>query len=433
MNELIDTKPDTNVLEIEYKRLLGYPYHFELKERARELADWARQWYSENGSPWIYAVKTDKIDYSNEKLRINGAEFSSLKLRSQLVQAQVYNAMLVAVSAGNECEEKSNQLWQEGKPDEYFFLEVYGSAVVEHLITITGAKLCAWADENNLAVLPHYSPGYPGWKVTDQNQLFKIIINNREHAFPGTINVLETGMLKPKKSLLALFGITKNVDKVRKLSELIPCETCSLQCCQYRRTAYKHARNPIEDVSKLQPINKEFINTETSFENSSMGVLTKNGKYNISIKALQKWSDQRLTLKVLEDNSIEANFRYEGTTCSNMGRPLEFDYFIKLGSPENLYEIVSMCCNPAKDSDGYKFMCEYITDPEAIMNSIENEKPLIGRPLDDILNWKYRFSPEGCFCKPESREHKWGLVLEVLHYALVKYENRPVNAEIENF
>ena len=50
MNELIDTKPDTNVLEIEYKRLLGYPYHFELKERARELADWAREWYSENGN-----------------------------------------------------------------------------------------------------------------------------------------------------------------------------------------------------------------------------------------------------------------------------------------------------------------------------------------------------------------------------------------------
>ncbi len=433
MNELIDTKPDINVLEIEYKRLLGYPHHFELKERARELADWARQWYSENGSPWIYAVKTDEIDFSNEKLRINGAEFSSLKLRSQLVQAQVYNAMLVAVSAGKECEEKSNQLWQEDKPDEYFFLEVYGSAVVEHLITLAGAHICAWADENNLAVLPHYSPGYPGWKVTDQKELLKLIINNREHAIPGNIDVLETGMLKPKKSMLALFGITKNVDKVRKLSELIPCETCSLQRCQYRRTVYKHPRIPIEDVSKLQPSNKEYINTGTSFEKSTMGVLTKNGKYNISIKALQKWSDQRLTLKVLEDNSIEANFRYEGTTCSNMGRPLDFDYFIKLGSPENLYEIISMYCNPAKDSDSYKFMCEYITDPEALMNNIQNEKPLIGKPLDNILNWKYRFSPEGCFCKAESREHKWGLVLEVLHFALVKLEDRAVNAEIVNF
>ena len=431
MNELIDTKPDTNVLEIEYKRLLGYPYHFELKERARELADWAREWYSENGSPWIYGVKTSEIDFTNEKLRINGAEFSSLRLRSQLLKAQVNSAMLVAVSAGNECEEKSNQLWLEGKPDEYFFLEVYGSAVVEHLITLAGAKLCAWADENNLAVLPHYSPGYPGWTVTDQNELLKLIVNNK-HDLPGKMNVLETGMLKPKKSLLALFGITENVDKVLRLSDLIPCETCSLQRCQYRRSAYKHARNPIEDVSKLQPANKEF-NTRGSDEKNSAHILTKNGKYNISIKALQKWSDERLTLKVLEDNSIEANFRYEGTTCSNMGRSLEFEYFIKLGSPEILYKIISMSCNPVHDNDGYKFMCEYISDSESLMNSIQNEKPLIGKPLNDILNWKYQFSPEGCFCKTESREHKWGLVLEVVHYALVKLENHSVNAEIVTF
>ena len=51
----------------------------------------------------------------------------------------------------------------------------------------------------------------------------------------------------------------------------------------------------------------------------------------------------------------------------------------------------------------------------------------------NILNWKYQFSPEGCFCKAESREHKWGLVLEVVHYALVKLENHAVNAEIVNF
>ena len=38
------------------------------------------------------------------------------------------------------------QARQEEKPDEYFFLETFGSAVVEHLITVAGARLCAWAD-----------------------------------------------------------------------------------------------------------------------------------------------------------------------------------------------------------------------------------------------------------------------------------------------
>ena len=430
MNELIDTNPDINVREEEYKRLLGYPHNFELKERARELSDFARSWFNENGNPWIYAFQTADIDYSGERLKINDVEFSSFKLRNQLADAQTSTAMLVAVSAGKECEEKANQLWQEGKPDEYFFLEVYGSAVVEHLITSAGAQFCAWADKNNLAVLPHYSPGYPGWTITDQNKLLKLIRQNKGNNLPGRIQVLETGMLKPKKSLLALFGITSHIEKVKKLSGLIPCSTCSMKSCQYRRIPYKYSRNSIEDVNKLQPGNIEKGFSKDLIPNDFQGILSKDAKYNISLRALQKWSADRLTFRILADNSVEATFRYEGTTCSNMGRPVEFEYFIKLSSPENFYKIMSMDCRPAGDNDGYKFMCEYINDSESIMSSIENEKPLCGKPINEILNWQYQSSPEGCYCKPESREHKWGLVLEVLHYALAQYENRLFKNEL---
>jgi len=65
-------------------------------------------------------------------------------------------------------------------------------------------------------------------------------------------------------------------------------------------------------------------------------------------------------------------------------------------------------------------MCEYIKDPKALMNNIENEKPLFGKPLNDVLNWERQFSPEGCYCNSESRNHKWGLAFEVLHHTLVK-------------
>ena len=416
MNELIDTKPDINVLDAEYKRLLGYPQGYELGGRSLELAEWARDWFNKNGRPWIYAVRINDVDFSNERFRINGVEFSSKRLCSQLKEADACSVMLAAVSAGSECEEMAAYFWQENKPDRYFFLEIFGSAVVENLITNTGARFCAWADENNLAVLPHYSPGYPGWDVTDQNKLMKLIKQEKSHSLPGTIEVLDTGMLKPKKSLLALFGITKSVEKVKNLSELIPCETCSLQGCRYRRTNYKHSRNPIEDVSKLQP------GVSANLTKHKLA-LNENAKYNLSLKALQKWSTERLKLRILKDNSIEAQFRYEGTTCSNMGHPLEFDYFIKLSPAEDYYKIISMNCNPVPGDSGYKYMCEYINDPELIMNNIKNEKPLIGKELNNVLSWKYQFSPEGCYCKANSREHKWGLVLEVLHYALVQFEN----------
>ena len=52
------------------------------------------------------------------------------------------------------------------------------------------------------------------------------------------------------------------------------------------------------------------------------------------------------------------------------------------------------------------------------MTAIDGEKPLLGRSLHEVLSWKRPESPAGCYCEPASREHKWGLVLETIHYAL---------------
>ena len=115
--ELIDTHPATNVQEPEYARLLGYPSHHVLEGRARELADGCRQWYTQNGRPWIYARQCDGRELAGERLSIEGAGFSSKHLHDQFAAAGAHTAMLAAVSAGPECEEKARQLWQEGKPD----------------------------------------------------------------------------------------------------------------------------------------------------------------------------------------------------------------------------------------------------------------------------------------------------------------------------
>ena len=434
MMELIDIKPDIDVQETEYKRLLGYPNNYELQGRARILADWASQWYTKNGNPWVYALQLNNLDFSKENLKIEGKEFLSKKLRKQFSQAGVHSAMLLAVSAGSECEGMARRLWEEEKPDEYFFLEVYGSAVVEHLVTTSGFHFCEWAEKNNMTVLPHYSPGYPGWNVQDQHQLLKLINEKRTVDLPGEICILETGMLKPKKSMLALFGITKQLDKVINLRELIPCQICSLQNCQYRRVPYKYSHPQIEDVHKLQPgINKTISNNSSNGNGFNKSALTQNANYSVSLTALQKWYQERLQFKILDDFSVEAKFKYEGSTCSNMGRSLNFDYHIKLSSAAEGYKITSLSCYPSTDDNGYTYMCEYIRDPELIMDQIKNEKPLLGKPLNDVLTWKRQFSPEGCYCNSESREHKWGLALEVLHFALIQYKNKKMsNSKIEN-
>jgi hypothetical protein len=123
---------------------------------------------------------------------------------------------------------------------------------------------------------------------------------------------------------------------------------------------------------------------------------------------------------MLQDRSVEALFRYEGTTCSNLGRPLAYDYVIKLDGPENGYRIRQSTCVPAPGDIGHAAMCEYISDGEKLTAAIARECPLVGRPLNDVLSWKRPFSPAACYCDAESRMHKWGLVLEVIHFALAK-------------
>ena len=78
-------------------------------------------------------------------------------------------------------------------------MEMYGSAVVEHLVTVASGHICGWADQNGMVALPHYSPGYSGWDISDQIKLWELIRQKPGRDFPGDIQVLDTGMLRPKE------------------------------------------------------------------------------------------------------------------------------------------------------------------------------------------------------------------------------------------
>jgi hypothetical protein len=377
---MISLAPDVNVAPAEFQRLLGYPRDYVLEGRALDLADEARAWYARHGTPWIYAREAASIAVEGATIRIEGEAFHSTRLARTLSNAEAEGAVLVAVGAGPEVEEQTQKLWNEEKPDEYFFLEMFSSAVVEHLTTLAGARLCGWADSVGRAVLPHYSPGYPEWDIAEQPRLFELF----RPGLAVPLEVLDSGMLRPKKSLLAVFGVTRHTERVQRLTELLPCQSCTFHPCQFRRT----------------PVIPEV-------------------KYNVNKKALRRWAAERLTLDVRPDG-VDALFRYDGTTCTNMGRPLAFYYGVKLGPREEGYPIRQQWCGPAPGDTGHTYMCQYRTDADALMAAIAADKPLLGRRLDEVLTWKRDVCSAGCYCDPASRQHKWGLVLETIHYALAQ-------------
>ena len=403
--ELAGTLPEVNVLPEEYVRLLGYPRGWVLEGRARELADWAREWYRKNGRPWFYARQAERFEIAGDSICIDGVQFSSSRLQKTLKDAEAHNVILAAVGAGIEAEDESQRRWQEGKPDEYFFLEMFSSAVVEHLTTATGAMLCDWAEQRGMAVLPHYSPGYPEWNVQEQPHLLDLMKRTRAERFPSRVEAFDSGMLQPKKTLLGVFGLTRHREQLERLTSLVPCERCSFGPCQYRRAPYRRAPRPAGEPLPVRD-----------------AVLDQDAQYSINRKALQRWAAERLDMRTLEDGSIEAVFRYDGTTCSNMGRPLKFHYKVELGPRAEGYPIREQSCAPSEADMGYESMCKYIEGPTALMMAIGDEKPLNGERLNVVLKWRRGSSAAGCFCEVESREHKWGLVLETIHYALAQRE-----------
>jgi hypothetical protein len=386
-------------------RLLGYPRGWVLKGRARELADWARDWYAINGRPWFYARQAEEFEIAGDSLLIDRVPFTSKRLRATLEQAEAHSVILVGVGAGPEAEEESRRRWQDEKPDEYFFLEIFASAVVEHLAATTGARLCDWAEQHDMAVLPHYSPGYSEWDVAEQSRLLELIMRTRKELFPSRVEVFDSGMLRPKKTLLAVFGLTRHTGRLRRLTELVPCENCSFGSCQYRRAPYRRpARLGVEQLPIRVP------------------VLDQDAEYSVNRKALQRWAEERVSMRENSDGSLDIVFRYEGTTCTNMGRPLAFDYHVMLGPRAEGYPIREQRCVPAVGDTGHAAMCQYLENPAALMSAIDGEKPLSGERLNAVLSWQRKPSAAGCYCEPTSRDHKWGLVLETIHYALAQEE-----------
>jgi hypothetical protein len=403
--ELAATLPDLNVLPEEYLRLLGYPRGWMLEGRALELASWAQDWYARNGRPWFYARQAESCEIMGDSIHIDGVSFTSKRLQDTLQQAQAHGVILVAVGAGPEAEDEARRRWEDEKPDEYFFLEVFASAVVEHLATATGARLCDWAEQHGMAILPHYSPGYPEWDVAEQSRLLELMKQTRKEPFPSPVEVFDTGMLRPKKTLLAVFGLTHHSDGLRRLTGLVPCENCSFGPCQYRRAPYRRAPRSWGEQLPVR-----------------VAVLDQDAEYSVSRKALKRWAEERLSISMNQDGSLDARFRYEGTTCTNMGRSLVFDYRVKLGPHAEGYPIWEQSCAPADGDTGHPAMCQYIEDPARLMASIDREKPLSGERLNAVLSWRRKPNAAGCYCESSSRDHKWGLVLETIHYALAQQE-----------
>ncbi len=368
---------DLEVPDVYYRRHLGLPVGAELEQSLVALTDQARQWYQENSVPWTTARQIAVERISGDVIHLeHGVELTSPVFAEGLSRADAHAVVVVGASAGEAVDCEIADLWKADRPDKAMFLNSYAIAAVEHLRWTLGEHLCQTFGKQKMTVLPHYSPGYEGWELADQHTLFSLIEDHTD-ASNYPLKILESGCLLPMKSTLAAFGITHRTD----LGEL---------------ENYWTFHQQKSDASSTPPTTYAFPE-----------------------RALTRWREKRLSLTINPGGIIQAVFRTDGSTCTNMGIPLVFVYRVSLQKEaDEEYRITDVSCAPAEENQGYQSMCAYLSGPDRFMTELKEYRPLVGKSLSEAVSWSVPTSPAGCLCTRPSQNHKWRIVLQTIHYAL---------------
>jgi hypothetical protein len=204
--------------------VLGYregaiPEHFDAMI-GRALAEAARRCRPRAG---YRIVEAGRVAGRAEAIAAGGVVFTT----QRIVAAALASAEHVAVFAatlGPDFETWARAMMAED-PALGFIADAVGSAVAEALADRLHDQIERDVAERGWRVTNRYSPGYCGWSVAEQHQLFALL----PAGFCG-IALSESALMQPVKSVSGVIGLgvaAKHADYL--------CDVCKSPDCTYRR------------------------------------------------------------------------------------------------------------------------------------------------------------------------------------------------------
>lgn len=219
--------------DAEYARLLGYPNRRALRGPAADAASRARVEFRRTASPWVLsrALAITALGAGEIELE-GGGSLSSHLLARRLRRAGADAVVIALVSAGREADERSAALWSEKRPDEAYFADRFAAAVVERLAAWAGDRLRRELRRSGRGLMASYAPGYPGWDLTQMNRVGGCLAGEEGD---DRFEILASGMIRPTSSMMAVFGVTDDLEAADRSWERSGCRWCALTRCQFRR------------------------------------------------------------------------------------------------------------------------------------------------------------------------------------------------------
>lgn len=132
---------------------------------------------------------------------------------------------LFVATAGKEFEDFQRTVKNSGQIVEEFLLDALGSAITEATVREACKYIEKKAAEENKGVSFPYSPGYCGWKVTEQQTLFSLLPDS-----PCGVSLSSSSLMCPIKSVSGVVAIGERIIKQK-----YGCELCGKKDCYKNR------------------------------------------------------------------------------------------------------------------------------------------------------------------------------------------------------
>lgn len=167
-----------------------------------------------------------KVSVDKECFVIDNRKFDSGKIINVNLKDSETIGFLVA-TIGSAIGDWYQSLMSQNEILNGYLVDKIASELVEMIGDKTETKLKEILQPLELKTTNRYSPGYCGWNVSDQQKLFSLLPQNF-----CDVSLNKNSMILPIKSISAVIGIGKNVEKKN-----YQCSICDIEFC------YKRERN----------------------------------------------------------------------------------------------------------------------------------------------------------------------------------------------
>lgn len=170
---------------------------------------------------FFFSIIDGILDTKKETLTVEDTVFSIGKTIARQLRGSEAFAFFAA-TAGSEFETFQHMLQQEDDMVKVYIADSLGSIIAEKTADCMEKALAGYIEEKGWKHTNRYSPGYCGWHVSEQQKLFSLF----PAASPCGIQLTDSSLMIPIKSVSGVIGIGSNVRKLDYTCGLCTYENC---------------------------------------------------------------------------------------------------------------------------------------------------------------------------------------------------------------